>query len=39
MNIRQLEAFKTIMELGSFTRAAEKLNLSQPAVSKLIFLL
>lgn len=39
MNIRQLEAFKTIMELGSFTRAAEKLGLSQPAVSKLIFLL
>lgn len=39
MNIRQLEAFKTIMELGSFTRAAEKLNLSQPAVSKLIYLL
>lgn len=27
------------MELGSFTRAAEKLHLSQPAVSKLIYLL
>ena len=27
------------MELGSFTRAAEKLRLSQPAVSKLIYLL
>ena len=39
MNIRQLEAFKTIMELGNFTRAAEKLHLSQPAVSKLILLL
>ena len=39
MNVRQLEAFKTIMELGSFTRAAQKLNLSQPAVSKLIILL
>jgi DNA-binding transcriptional LysR family regulator len=39
MNIRQLEAFKAIMELGSFTRAAEKLHLSQPAVSKLIYLL
>lgn len=39
MNIRQLEAFKAIMELGSFTRAAERLGLSQPAVSKLIFLL
>ncbi|TWF44082.1 LysR substrate-binding domain-containing protein [Neorhizobium alkalisoli] len=39
MNVRQLEAFKSIMELGSFTRAAEKLNLTQPAVSKLIVLL
>lgn len=39
MNIRQLEAFKTIMEIGGFTRAAEKLHLSQPAVSKLIILL
>lgn len=39
MNIRQLEAFKAIVELGSFTRAAEKLHLSQPAVSKLILLL
>lgn len=39
MNVRQLEAFKMIMELGSFTRAAERLNLTQPAVSKLIMLL
>ncbi|WP_421090423.1 LysR family transcriptional regulator [Pseudochrobactrum sp. MP213Fo] len=39
MNIRQLEAFKAIMEVGGFTRAAERLNLSQPAVSKLINLL
>lgn len=39
MNIRQLEAFKAVVELGSFTRAAEKLHLSQPAVSKLILLL
>ncbi len=39
MNIRQLEAFKAIMELGSFTRAAERLHLTQPAVSKLITLL
>jgi len=39
MNVRQLEAFKTIMELGSFTRAAGKLNMTQPAVSKLINLL
>lgn len=39
MNIRQIEAFKAIMELGSFTRAGEKLGLSQPAVSKLVLLL
>lgn len=39
MNIRQIEAFKAIMELGSFTRAADKLGLSQPAVSKLVLLL
>ncbi len=39
MNVRQLEAFKTIVELGSFTRAAERMNLSQPGISKLIYLL
>jgi DNA-binding transcriptional LysR family regulator len=39
MNIRQLEAFKIIFELGSFTRAAQKLQVSQPAVSKMIYLL
>lgn len=39
MNIRQIEAFKAIMELGSFTRAGEKLGLSQPAISKLVLLL
>lgn len=39
MNVRQLEAFKAIMELGSFTRAAGRLHLTQPAVSKLITLL
>jgi DNA-binding transcriptional LysR family regulator len=39
MNIRQLEAFKAVVELGSFTRAGQKLGLSQPAISKLIFLL
>ncbi|WP_052710077.1 LysR substrate-binding domain-containing protein [Azospirillum thiophilum] len=39
MNIKQLEAFKAVVELGSFTRAAERLHLSQPAVSKLIMLL
>ena len=39
MNTRQLEAFKAVMELGSFTRAGERLNLTQPAVSKLIMLM
>ncbi|MCW2241403.1 LysR substrate-binding domain-containing protein [Azospirillum canadense] len=39
MNIRQLEAFRAIVELGSFTKAAERLHLSQPAVSKLVQLL
>lgn len=39
MNIRQLEAFKAVMELGSFTRAGQRLGLSQPAISKLILLL
>lgn len=39
MSPRQLEAFKAVVELGSFTRAGERLNLTQPAVSKLIMLL
>ncbi|PTM39514.1 LysR substrate-binding domain-containing protein [Bosea sp. 124] len=39
MNIRQLEAFRAVVELGSFTRAGQQLGLTQPAVSKLIFLL
>ena len=33
MTLRHLRIFKTICELGSITAAAEKLNLSQPAVS------
>ena len=31
--LRQLEVFKTIARLGSFTRAAEELHLTQPTVS------
>lgn len=33
---RQIEAFKAILETGLVTAAAERMNLSQPAVSKLI---
>ena len=36
MNLRQMEAFKTLMLAGSVTAAAELLKLSQPTVSKLI---
>jgi DNA-binding transcriptional LysR family regulator len=36
MNLRQLEAFRTVIESGTVTRAAESLHISQPAVSKLI---
>ena len=39
MNIRQIEAFKAIMDGGSVTRAADKLNISQPSVSKHLKLL
>ena len=34
--VRQLQAFKSVIELGSATRAARALGISQPAVSKLL---
>ena len=36
MNLRQLEVFNAVMQAGSITGAAHMLNLSQPAVSKLL---
>lgn len=36
MNLRQLEAFRAVMLTGSVTQAAQSLNLSQPAVSKML---
>jgi DNA-binding transcriptional LysR family regulator len=36
LNIRQIEAFKALIESGTTSRAALLLNISQPAVSKLI---
>jgi DNA-binding transcriptional LysR family regulator len=36
MNIRQLEAFRAVMATGSATSAAQRLNLTQPAVSRLL---
>ena len=36
MNARQLEVFRSIMRHGTLTAAAEALNVSQPAVSKVL---
>src|SRR5215211_701158 len=36
MNVRQLEAFRAVMETGTVTRGAEMLGISQPAASKLM---
>ena len=33
MEIKQLESFAAVVRLGSFTRAAEELYISQPTVS------
>lgn len=34
--IRQLESFQAVIELGNFSRAAERLRMSQPALSQAI---
>ena len=36
LQLRQLEALHSVAELGSMTRAAQELGISQPAVSRLI---
>lgn len=36
INLRQIEAFKAVIETGVMRKAAELLNISQPAMSKLI---
>jgi DNA-binding transcriptional LysR family regulator len=36
MNLRQIEAFKAVIESGTVTQAAGRLAISQPAVSKLL---
>ena len=36
LTLRQLDAFKAVVEAGSFTAAASRLDLSQPAISQLV---
>ena len=36
MNLEQLRAFVTVAQLGNFTRAAERLHLAQPSLSRQI---
>ena len=36
ITLRQVEAFKSVMEAGTMLRAAEQMGLSQPAISRLI---
>jgi len=36
LNLRQVEAFKAVIECGTVSRAAEVMSVSQPAMSKLI---
>lgn len=36
MNLRQLEAFRATNVMGSVSRAAETIHVSQPSVSRLI---
>ena len=36
INLRQIEAFKAVIEYGTVSRAAETMHVSQPAMSKLI---
>ncbi|NVP02366.1 LysR family transcriptional regulator, partial [Photobacterium damselae subsp. damselae] len=36
MKLSQLNAFKAVVECQTVTAAAERLNLSQPAVSRLL---
>lgn len=36
MNIREIEAFDAFMSLGTVTKAAQKMNISQPMVSRLL---